>query len=197
MKLLIDHLHSFGTDIRTSPDRTLNEVLITRRIANSIVHDLRRTANDTSLLVPELKCVSLNSRLTRLRRYARHYGPSNILLIVVATASAKTHMADAASSGWSIIRSADNPQSETLADCLTNTAVEELGPLAIARTASAANLHLLSTLPLLTDIPCPAVITVNLGISCPDDIKKLSTPEGRQQIVNLHVNGILDYLSTT
>lgn len=56
MKILIDHVHAFGTDIRTTPDGTLDEVLLTRRIANSVVHDLRRAALDTSLLVPEPRC---------------------------------------------------------------------------------------------------------------------------------------------
>lgn len=197
MKILIDHVHAFGPDIRTAPADSLNEIQVTRRIANSVVHDLRRAALDTSLLVPEDRCVSLNSRITRLLRYARRYGESDILLAVIATGSRPIPGIRSHTSGWSVLYSHDSPESRRLADSLTRTALEELGPQTVSPTPAAMDLHLLGTLPLLTAVPCPAVITSNLSLSTSQDIKKLSTPKGRQPIVNLHVNGILDYLSVT
>lgn len=197
MKILLDHVHAFGPDIRTAPGGSLNEIQVTRSIANSVCLALRQTALDTSLLVPEDRCVSLNSKITRLLRYARRYGESNILLTVIATGAPVPSRTAAATAGWSVVRCSSSPQSRRLADSLTRTALEELGPDALAAVPSHPDYHLLSTLPLITAVPCPAVITSNLSLSTQQDIKKLSTPKGRQPIVNLHVNGILDYLAVT
>lgn len=195
MKILIDHVHAFGTDIRTAPGGTLDEVTLTRRIANSVVHDLRRAALDTSLLVPESRSVSLSSRITRLRHYACRYGASNILLAVIAVGSRVMPGTWSDTSGWSVLYRQGSAASRRLADSLTLAAISGLGRQAISPAPSAMDLHLLGTLPLLDAVTGPAVITSNLSLSTAQDIKKLSTPKGRQQIINLHVNGVFDFLS--
>ena len=48
---------------------------------------------------------------------------------------------------------------------------------------------------ILRHTSCPAVLTENLFMDNQDDYNFLLSEEGRQAIVDLHVDGILDYLA--
>ncbi len=47
---------------------------------------------------------------------------------------------------------------------------------------------------LLTRVHCPAVLTENGFMTNEEDLRFLESPAGRQAIVDLHVEGICEYL---
>lgn len=99
--------------------------------------------------------------------------------------------------GWSVYTSPGRTKSDALATCLWNAADKYLPHShknALRADWSDKDPDYEASLYVLTKTSCPAVLTENLFQDNKEDVAFLTSEKGHKAIVNLHVEGIVDYI---
>ena len=188
MKVLIDNGHGKDTPGKRSPDGILREYAYTREIARRIVGALRAKGIDAELLVPEEEDVPLPERCARANRY----GADEALLVSVHCDAAGNGKDWSDARGWSVrVCSSASQNTLRMAESLAEGAEKE--GLKVRRQYPDKG-YWVQNLYLLRHTRCPAVLTENLFQDNLDDVDFLLSEEGKQAIVRLHVDGIMNYL---
>ena len=172
MKILIDNGHGENTPGKRSPDGTFREYAYTREIADEVVRELAKRGYVAERIVKESLDVPLAERARRVNEVCARYGANNVLLVSI-------HCNAAGSGEWMNARgwSAYTTKGKTKADELAN------------RMYDAAACFITGQ-----KIKCPAVLTENFFMDNKEDIAYLTSMEGKQNIVNTHVEGIIQYI---
>lgn len=191
MKVLIDNGHGQDTAGKRSPDGRLLEYAYAREIAQRLEAELKARGIDAVRITPEEHDVSLSERCRR----ANKYGSKGVLLVSIhcnaAGADGKWHDAH----GWAAYVSKNaSVNSKTLARCLIQAAKEQ--GLSVREYAHQVP-YWTQNLAICRDTKCPAVLTENLFQDNMADVDYLLSEEGKQAIVALHVDGIMDYIKKT
>lgn len=193
MKILIDNGHGSDTPGKRSPDGRLREYAWTREIAERIVNDLRALGYDAERIVTEEWSVSLSERCRRVNAVCNKLGAKNVLLISV-------HNNAAGNGGWCCARgwtgwvyTKAGAGSRRLAQLLYAEA-ERLG-LQGNRSVPACK-YWEADFYILKHTNCPAVLTENLFQDNREDVAYLLSEEGKQAIVSVHVDGIINYIKS-
>lgn len=193
MKVLIDNGHGENTPGKCSPDKRIREYLYCREIAARLVKQLKSAGIDASLLTPELTDVPLSVRVARANVVAKSVGRDNTLLISIhlnaAGGDSKWHPA----SGWTgwVAKSA-SARSRRMAQLLYTEA--ERAGLRGNRSVPAQK-YWSADFKILRSSACPAVLTENLFQDNLADVDYLLTEKGKEVLVNLHFNAILNYIN--
>lgn len=214
MKVLIDNGHGFNTKGKHSPDRRLLEWKYTREIAKEVVNKLYAKGIEAELLTPEEKDVPLDTRCNRVNKQCYKYGKNNILVVSIHINAASSDNCWHNAGGWSAYTSKGETKSDSAARCLYFAADRTLADY-ITNFVEYKKQHLYSAKqkPIRTDYTdgdpdleanfailyntlCPAVLTENLFQDNKVDVDFLLSKEGREAIVDLHVEGIIDYVNT-
>lgn len=212
MKILIDNGHGSNTPGKRSPDRSLLEYKYVREIAVRIVAELKARGYDAQRIVPELTDVSLAERCRRVNTWCNKLGKSNVLLVSVhvnAAGSGQWYQAG----GWCAYTTPGVTKSDALATKLYDAAEVSLAGYA-ARMAELKKSGKYSekqrafrtdytdgdkdqeeNFYIIKNTYCPAVLTENLFMDNKEDVAFLLTGAGKKAIVDLHVNGIINYLN--
>lgn len=189
--VIIDNGHGCDTPGKCSPDRKHREWQWARRCARAIARKLERNGIAPHILVPETHDVPLRERCARANRLALA-SPGAVLLSIHNTAAGSDGRWHSAS-GWSAFVS----HNASVASCR----------LATILTEEAASRKLLGNrctppegfwradLAICRNTVCPAVLTENMFQDCPEDVAFLSTQEGFDAIVDLHVDALLKYFN--
>ena len=194
MVILTDAGHGENTAGKRSPDGRLLEWKYSREIAAEVVKRLKTMDYNAQQLVTEENDISLSVRCKRVNDICKHFGASNVLVVSIhcnaAGADGKWHDAR----GWLACVSLNaSAKSKQLASYLFDAAqVEGL----ILRSPMPGQQWLAQNLPICRDTLCPAVLTENLFQDNIADMEYLLSDEGRKAIVNLHVNGIINYIKS-
>lgn len=192
MKVLIDNGHGSNTPGKRSPDGRLMEYAYTREIAKMLLDKLKARGIDAELVTPETYDVSLSVRTSRVNRICRQFGSKNVLLISLHNdamgSDGKWHTARGFSAR--VAPNASN-NSKKLAKLLYNEAVKENLK---GNRATPPEGYWVQNLAICRDTNCPAVLTENLFQDNKEDVELLLSEKGKETIVNLHVNGILNYI---
>ena len=188
MVVLIDNGHGKDTAGKRSPDGRLLEYQYAREIAQRLAKELWEKSIDAVLITPEENDVSLSERCRR----ANKYGSKGVLLVPIhcnaAGADGKWHDAH----GWAAYVSKNaSVNSKTLARCLIQAAKDK--GLSVREYAHQAP-YWTQNLAICRDTKCPAVLTENLFQDNKADVDYLLSEEGKQAIVAVHVQGIMDYI---
>lgn len=188
MVVLIDNGHGKNTAGKRSPDGRLLEYQYAREIAQRLAKELWEKSIDAVLITPEENDVSLSERCRR----ANKYGSKGVLLVSIhcnaAGADGKWHDAH----GWAAYVSKNaSVNSKTLARCLIQAAKDK--GLSVREYAHQAP-YWTQNLAICRDTKCPAVLTENLFQDNKADVDYLLSEEGKQAIVAVHVQGIMDYI---
>ena len=188
MVVLIDNGHGKDTAGKRSPDGRLLEYQYAREIAKRLAKELWEKSIDAVLITPEENDVSLSERCRR----ANKYGSKGVLLVSIhcnaAGADGKWHDAH----GWAAYVSKNaSVNSKTLARCLIQAAKDK--GLSVREYAHQAP-YWTQNLAICRDTKCPAVLTENLFQDNKADVDYLLSEEGKQAIVAVHVQGIMDYI---
>lgn len=188
MVVLIDNGHGKDTAGKRSPDGRLLEYQYAREIAQRLAKELWEKSIDAVLITPEENDVSLSERCRR----ANKYGSKGVLLVSIhcnaAGADGKWHDAH----GWAAYVSKNaSVNSKTLARCLIQAAKDK--GLSVREYAHQAP-YWTQNLAICRDTKCPAVLTENLFQDNKADVDYLLSEEGKQAIVAVHVQGIIDYI---
>ena len=190
MIVLIDNGHGKDTAGKRSPDGRLMEYAYAREIARRLETELKARGIDAVRITPEEYDMPLSERCRR----ANKHGSKGVLLVSIhcnaAGADGKWHDAH----GWAAYVSNNaSVNSKTLARCLIQAAKEQ--GLSVREYAHQVP-YWTQDLAICRDTRCPAVLTENLFQDNREDVEYLLSETGKQAIVDLHVNGIVEYLNS-
>ena len=99
-------------------------------------------------------------------------------------------------SGWCAYTTRGNTRADALATSLYTAAQAHLPGHSLRTDYTDAASDLEKDFYLLRHTSCPAVLTENLFMDNQEDCAFLLSEEGRQSLVDLHIDGITAYLST-
>lgn len=191
MKVLIDNGHGENTPGKRSPDGILREYLYSREIADRVVFELRELGIDAERIVKETLDVPISERCRRANIEYKDTNCKAILISIHCNAKGNENKWEDAQ-GWSAhIAPNASKRSKDLAQCLANTA-NYLG--CKVRKPLPNQLYWVQNLGICRDTNCPAVLTENFFMDNKKDCDYLISPEGKSQVVKIHVDGIIKYL---
>lgn len=194
MKILIDNGHGIDTKGKCSPDGTLREYAYAREIAERIVSQLKELGYDAERIVTEETDVSLKERCERVNKICRLLGTKNVILISVHCNAAGNGSQWMNARGWEAWTSIGQTKADCLASCLYEAA-DEAG-MKTRKDMTDGDPDKEEEFYILKHTLCPAVLTENLFQDNKDDVSFLLSEYGKQAIVNLHVNGIINFIKT-
>lgn len=193
MKILIDNGHGRNTPGKCSPDGRLHEYAYARLIAQRVVSALRTKGYDAQRIVTEEDDVSLRERCRRVNEICKKVGSKNVLLVSIHNNAAGADGKWKQAQGWSAHVSLNSSiTSKTFARSLIKAAEAE--GLKI-RKYSNTQPFWPQNLAICRETNCPAVLTENLFQDNEEDVAYLLSEEGKRTITNIHVNGIIDFMS--
>jgi N-acetylmuramoyl-L-alanine amidase len=191
MKIIIDNGHGRDTAGKRSPDGRLLEYAYAREIAVRLERELKARGYDAQRIVPEENDISLKERCNRANRIYAAAGKKAILVSIhcnAAGADGKWHDAR----GWSAYVSRNASKKSKELACRLIDAAETQGLK--VRRYSQNEPYWTQNLAICRDTNCPAVLTENLFQDNREDVDYLLSEKGKQTIVELHMNGIMEYL---
>lgn len=191
MKVLIDNGHGENTPGKRSPDGRLREYAYAREIAGRVVFELRKKGIDTEQIVKEEVDVPLSERCRRVNEYKA----SEAILISIHCNAAGGGSTWMQVRGWEAWTSMGQTKADKLATCLYEAAEKYLPGMKIRKDITDGDPDKESGFYILKHTKCPAVLTENLFQDNRTDVDFLLSEAGKRAIVDLHVNGIINYLS--
>jgi len=206
MKILIDNGHGIQTKGKRSPDGKLLEYAYTRELARRIVSILQSRGYDSELLVPEDDDIPLSERVRRINEICLTYEPScpaptehpDVILISLHLNAAGDGTKWMNATGWSCYTCKGQTESDRLADCLYKAA-EQILKNQVIRTdyARDGDADWEENFYILRHSLCPAVLTENFFMDNKSDLEYLQSRAGKQTVIDTHVEGIIEYLSSS
>ena len=193
MKVLIDNGHGENTPGKRSPDGRLMEWAYSREIADMVIAGLCKLGIDAERIVKEDTDIPLSERCRRANAIYKETGKKAILVSIHCNA-AGSGASWMNAHGWSVFVSNNaSSNSKKLADCLGQIA--ECIPVPV-RKPKPNQLYWQQNLAICRDTNCLAVLTENFFQDNKEDVEFLLSPEGKQQVIQIHIDGILNYLKT-
>lgn len=193
MKVLIDNGHGVNTPGKCSPDKRLKEWEYTREIAEMVALGLREKGIDAERIVKESIDVPLSERCRRVNDIYHNSGRQAILVSIHCNA-AGSGIAWLNAHGWSVFISNNaSVNSKKLAKCLSQAA--DVRKVIIRRPIPGQD-YWQQNLAICRDTDCPAVLTENFFQDNKEDVEFLLSPEGKQAVAQIHIDGIIKYLNS-
>ena len=194
MKILLDNGHGIDTPGKRSPDGFFREYAYTRFLASKIQERLLALNLDARLLVPELEDISLKERCRRVNAICKEFGNDQVILISLHVNAAGNGREWLNARGWSSYTTRGNTKADSLASCLYESAKVHLPDMRLRTDYTDGDPDIESNFYILRHTSCPAVLTENLFMDNREDVAFLESDKGAQAIVDLHVDGILQYI---
>ena len=194
MVILIDNGHGENTAGKRSPDGRLLEWKYSREIAAEVVKRLKTMDYNAQLLVTEENDISLGTRCKRVNDICKHFGASNVLLVSIHLNAKGNGSAWMDARGWQACVSLNaSANSKQLASYLFDAAQNEGLKM---RSPKPGQKWWAQNLAICRATYCPSVLTENLFQDNKQDVEFLLSDKGREAIINLHVNGIINYIKS-
>ena len=197
MIVILGTAHLGTTPGKCSPDKKFRECIFSREIVQKIKQELEANGVTTFIdylpLEPndQMKAPTYKQeqskeliwRVNYVNNLCSKYGANNCLYVSVHVNAAGMGTEWMNARGWLVYTSKGNTKSDLLADLLYKKAKELLD--------YESNFYVLAK------TKCPAVLTENLFQDNKADVEFLTSEEGKNAIVKVHVDGILDYIKGT
>lgn len=194
MVILIDNGHGANTKGKCSPDGTIREYAWAREIARMLEAELVSLGYDARRITPEDYDVSLTIRCRRVNAICKKVGARKCLLVSIHINAAKSDKKWHDASGWTgWVAPKSSESSKRLAQLLYSEA-DKFG-LKGNRSVPSCR-YWVGNFAIVRDTNCPAVLTENMFQDNKSDVAFLKSEEGKRTIVQLHVNGIVNYISS-
>ena len=195
MKILIDPGHGVDTQGKRSPKGefgVLREYAFNRAIARPLVDRLKKLGYDAELVVSEDEDISLGERCRRTNRWCDKLGSKNVLFISIHSNASSNCETWQKPSGWcEFVYTKASSASKRLAQCLYDEA-EKRGLK--GNRCVPPERYWTANFYVLKHTNCPAVLTENLFYDNHSDYLYLCSEKGREEIIDLHIKGIVRYL---
>lgn len=214
VKILIDNGHGIDTPGKKSPDKSLMEYKYNREIAIKVVERLKALGYDAERIVTEEKDVTLGERCRRVNKVCDKVGTANVLFISIHVNAAASGGKWMNAGGWCAYTTRGVTKSDKVAEKLYEAAKVHLTDyVKIMEEGKKTGVYSDKQRPFRTDFSdgdsdqeadfyvikntkCPAVLTENLFMDNKTDVAYLLSENGRKRIVDLHVEGIVNYLKS-
>lgn len=204
MKILIDNGHGNNTKGKRSPysaNKTLPKIDFyeykwNREIAAKIVERLKEDGYDAELLTPEETDISLCERTRRVSAWCDKLGKNNVLMISIHANAAGNGKVWYSARGWSAYTTKGTTVSDTVAEYLYDAAEKHLVGQRIRTDMEDGDRDYEENFYILKYTPCAAVLTENFFYDNVQDVKYILSEAGKENIVNLHVEGIENYVNS-
>lgn len=191
--VILDNGHGKDTKGKRSPDETVLEYLYTRELVAAIATALRAEGVQVELLTPELNDIKLSIRTNRANAICFEKGVRRCLLVSVHLNAAGSGGAWWNARGWQVnVSLTASKESKRLACCLFDEAAKHF----TVRKPDPAQKYWPQNLAICRDVKCTAVLTESLFMDNKQDVGILKSFEGFNNIVGIHVNGILNYIDS-
>lgn len=189
MKVIIDNGHGQNTPGKCSPDRQLREYQWTRQLAHRL-HDALLSHNiPATLLTPELTDTPLSERVRRANAIYQA-DRSAVLLSLHNNAAGADGQWHNARGFCPFVGLNASDSSKRLARLLYD---EAASADLLGNRCPPPQKYWQQNLYILQRTHCPAVLTENLFQDNREDLRLLLSPEGQQQLLNIHLRAILAY----
>lgn len=191
MRILIDNGHGNNTPGKRSPDSTFFEWQFNREIAIKVCEELKNRGYDAQRIVTEDMDVSLGERCRRVNAEVNQLGQKNVLLVSVhANAAGRGNWSTAR--GFSVfVYTEASVRARNLAQCIYDEAFQR----GLKGNRSVPPTHYWEArFYILKHTSCPAVLTESMFYDNSEDLVFLKSEQGKKQIVDLHVEGIVKYI---
>lgn len=193
MKILIDNGHGINTPGKCSPDGTLKEWEYTRLLAEGIIESLKAKGYDAERIVHEDIDISLGERCRRVNGFCNKLGKDNVLIVSVHCNAAGNGQWMTAR-GWSAYTTPGQTKSDILAESLYTAASKILNGQHFRTDRSDGDRDIEERFYILKNTNCAAVLTENLFQDNKEDVSFLLSDLGKSAIIELHVEGIINYI---
>lgn len=194
MKILIDNGHGQNTPGKRSPDMTFYEWKFNREIAIPLVEELKKRGYDAERIVTEDALdVTLTERCRRVNAWCNKLGRKNVILVSV-------HANAAGNGGWHNARGFSVFCAKVASDA-SHRLAQSLYDAAEARGLKGnrsvpKDRYWEANFTIIARTNCPAVLTENLFYDNKEDLVILKSEEGKKKIVDLHVEGIINFINS-
>lgn len=196
MKILVDNGHGIETAGKRSPDGMFREYEYTRLIARAVVLSLQFRGYDAELVVPEIHDISLRERVRRVNAYCEKLGKENVCLVSIHVNAAGDGCEWYDAMGWSCYTSRGQTPGDKLATALYKAAEHHLEGHYLRKDYSDGDPDFEADFYILRHSACAAALTENGFQDSALSLRYLESDEGKIAICNLHVDGILTYISS-
>ena len=196
MKILIDNGHGVETPGKRSPDGRLREYAYTREIAARVVTSLQAAGLYASLLVPEVSDVPLQERCDRVNRVCSELGRRNVCLVSIHVNAAGRGDKWYNATGWCCYTSKGQTEGDKLANYLCAAALQILPGHRMHFDYSDGDPDQEANFAILHKTACAACLTESGFMDCLESLDFLLSDEGKDAIVQLHVEGIEAYIQS-
>lgn len=193
-KILIDNGHGCNTAGKRSPDGRFREYAWTREIARAVVADINDLGYDAQLLVPEEYDVCLSARCYRVNSWCDRLGKRNVLCVSIHVNAAGHGDRWYNATGWCAYTCKGQTTSDKLADCLYKQAGLWLPGHRLRTDYSDGDPDQEAEFAILRRTVCACVLSENGFQDCEESLRFLESEEGKEAIIGLHVDGILDFI---
>ena len=197
MKIFIDNGHGLMTAGKRSPDGQFREPFYNREIARRVVSNLRDRGLDAELLVPEDDDISLAERVRRINAACFLLGKQNVILVSIHVNAAGNGSKWLNATGWSVYTCKGQTASDMLAECLCQAAIKNFPGRRIRTDMSDGDMDWEEGFYILRKSLCVAVLTENFFMDSRSDLEYLQSRAGKQAVIDTHVEGIIEYLSSS
>lgn len=208
MVILIDNGHGSGVIGKQSPllDDTIKiggeftengrfkEWKYTRVIAKDVVDILKSMGYDARLVTPEKDDISLSERVKRINAICNKEGASNVLMVSIHSNAVGDSSQWMQGKGWEAYTTRGETVSDKLATCLYKRAEKNLKDRKIREDKTDGDSDKEADFYIIKNAKCAAVLTENFFYDNKEDLRYLTSDEGVQAVVRLHVEGIIDYI---
>lgn len=210
--VLVDNGHGWDTKGKCSPDKTLREWEYARIIARGVVDGCKEHGIDARLLVTEDNDISLDERCRRVNEICKEYGRENVCLLSIHVDAAGGDGQWHDAGGWTCYTTRGETVSDRFAECMYDAAEAHLGryqeymaegkksggygkiqkPLRTDTTDGDRDREANYTI--LYGTQCAAILTENMFQDNRLDVAWLLSREGKRTLIDLHVEGIINYI---
>ena len=182
---------------KSSPDGKFKEYKYSREVCKAVRDILKDMGyqvfidiEDEDLKVSQSKELSLRCKV--VNELVKQYKNCIYVSIHVNAAASDGKWHDA--TGWEVYTSVGKTKADKLATCLYNAAKSNMKDKKMRTDLSDGDPDKESSLYVLKNTNCPAVLTENLFQDNKKDVDYLLSDEGFHAIVRLHIEGILQYI---
>lgn len=205
MKILLDFGHSSSKAKRVTPGKrspysshkTLPAIEFfegdwNREVGRRIYAELVKLGYDVEIIVPEDEDISLMERARRVNKIAKQNGASNCLLVSIHANAAGNKGQWLSARGFSIwVCNNCSKNSQKAANLIFDEAVKTEMK---TRKPLPNQKYWESNFYILKNTLCPAVLSESAFYDNVEDCKYLLSEKGKQEITDLHVQGIINYI---
>lgn len=207
--------HGSNVAGKRSPDGSLLEYAYGRKVVNALKPKLETLGYKVYIdmpqdIVPAPQSKELETRANFVNGLCVKYGTSNCVYVSIHV-NAASNGGWKNAGGWCCFTTKGTTKSDTLAECLYNSAGKNLKPYETIMSdgkkkgyyskaqrpyridKADGDKDLESNFYVIRKTKCPAVLTENLFQDNKEDVKFLLSEDGFNAIVNLHYDGIVDY----